>query len=449
MSMNRRRFLHQTGTTTALAMVTAGLRPLAWSDLESARANAKRLQASLEKLSEFGRPSGGTFADGVSRVAYSDADLAGRQYLMGLMKVAGLAPRIDAAGNILGRREGSDASLPPIVFGSHIDSVPNGGNFDGDLGSLAAIEAIHVLQEQGLRTRHALELVVWANEEGVAYGRLLCGSRAAAGRLVEGELDESWEGVTKRDAIRKIGGAPERIEGARRGPFHGYLELHIEQGGTLAKDAVPIGIVEGIVATDRYEVVIRGVANHAGTTTMADRQDAFLAASHLAIAVNQLVRAEAGRQVGTIGRLNVTPNVPNVIPGLVRHSLELRDLSSAKIARLGEAIKTKARAIAESTRTEIEITQTSHDDSALATEAVQTAIEGATRRLQLASRRMPSAAVHDAQIMSRLGPMGMIFVPSVGGISHSPKELTSWEDCANGANVLLQSIVALDSADLG
>jgi N-carbamoyl-L-amino-acid hydrolase len=408
------------------------------------RVNAARLREHLEALSVFGRPAGGTFADGVSRVAYSDADVAGRAYIIRLIEAAGLKPRIDPAGNIFARRPGADQSLPPVLFGSHIDSVPNGGNFDGDLGSLSAIEVVQTLQEARVTTRRPLEIVVWANEEGVAYNNGLAGSRAAAGHTTPGELDAVWNGVKMADAIRKIGGAPERIAEARlaKGAFECYIELHIEQGGTLDEAHIPIGVVDGIVAIDRYDVGIRGFANHAGTTPMPQRHDALLAASHLTIAVNEIVRRDPGRQVGTVGQLNVTPNAPNVVPGLVRLTVELRDLSSRKIAKLGEEIRSRAQQIAAQTQTEIAMRPQAHHDEALATPDVQRTIEQAATKLGLQFRHLPSGAGHDAQMMATLGPMGMIFVPSVSGISHSPKELTRWEDCARGADVLLHAVLA-------
>jgi len=413
----------------------------------SRRVNGERLHERLEALSRFGRPAGGGFEAGVSRVGYSDSDVAARTWVLDQMQAAGLTTRIDAAGNLLGQRAGDDRTLPPVLFGSHIDSVPGGGNFDGDVGSMAAIEAAHTLHEGGVRTRRPLEVVVWANEEGVAYGNGLCGSRAAAGKLEEGELDHVWNGVRKADAIRKIGGNPDRIQEAVRSPgsFRCYLELHIEQGGTLDKAGIPIGVVEGIVAIDRYEAVIRGFANHAGTTPMPDRQDALIAAAHLTLAVHEVVTSEPGRQVGTVGQLTVVPGAPNVVPGLVRHTIELRDLEADKIARLAEAIRARARDIAVKTRTEITITPTSHHEAAFATPEIQAAIESAAARLGLPTRRLPSGAGHDAQMMALLGPMGMIFIPSVDGISHSPRERSRFEDCARGADVLLHTVLALAS----
>jgi len=410
------------------------------------RVNGNRLRQHLEGLSVFGRPAGGTFADGVSRVAYTDADVAGRKYFMELMRQAGLTPRIDAAGNIFGRREGTEASLPPILFGSHIDSVPSGGNFDGDVGSMSALEVMQTLSEHGVKTRHPLEMAVWQNEEGG-----LVGSMAAAGELTARDLERvSQSGMKVADGIRKIGGDPARLNEARR-PKGGqacYLELHIEQGGTLEKAGIPIGVVEGIVSIDEYDVEIRGFANHAGTTPMPERRNAMLAAAKLVEAVQQVVTSEPGQQVGTVGHMEVFPNARNVVPGLVKHSIELRDLSAEKIARLAEKIKERAQEIAKQTNTGITITQVEHDPPAVATPEIQSAIEKVAAQLGLKTMRLPSGAGHDAQMMSRLGPMGMIFVPSIGGISHSPKELSRWDDIANGANVLLGTVMRMDGKNL-
>jgi beta-ureidopropionase / N-carbamoyl-L-amino-acid hydrolase len=444
--VDRRRFL-----------TTLGAAALPWRARGDGlpRTDAARLRSQLERLSVFGRPAGGTFADGVSRIAYTEADVAGRAYVTSLMRDAGLTPRIDPAGNIFARLQASSNGQPrqpdnlPILVGSHIDSVPNGGNFDGDLGSLAAIEAVRALAAAGARTRHPLEVVVWAEEEGAAFGRSLSGSRAVAGDFPSSELALVVDGVAKADAIRRIGGDPSRFEEARRPPasLHTYLELHIEQGGTLERTGIPIGVVEGIVSLERYDVTVRGFANHAGTTLMNERQDALFAAAQLILAIREIVTREPGRQVGTVGKIEVTPNAANVIPGAVKHTIDLRDLDPAKLARLATEIRERAAAIASVTRTEIEIARLTHHDPALAAPGVQQAIAGSAEALGLKWVRMPSGAGHDAQMAARLGPMGMIFVPSVGGISHSPRELTTWEDCARGADVLLRSILAVDRVD--
>ena len=438
--ISRRSFIRGVTLATIAGAARVDLRA------QTPRVDARALRARIEALSVFGRPAGGTFADGVSRTAYSDADVEGRRYVMGLMKAAGLQPRLDAAGNIFGTRRGRDNTRPPILFGSHIDSVPSGGNFDGDLGSLSALGVIEALDAAGVRTRHPLEMVVWAHEEGFAFGRGLACSRIAAGDVTPADLDEVWNGMRRADAIRKIGGNPDRIDTAKRGKgsHHCYLELHIEQGGTLERSATPIGVVEGIVAIDKYDAIVTGFANHAGTTPIAERHDALLAAAHLTIAVRDAVTRLSGRQVGTVGHIEVTPNSPNVIPGRVEMSVELRDLSPQKLVTMMDDIRARAREIAASTQTTIEFKKGTANAPAVASPEVQAAIERAAESLNLKSSRLPSGAGHDAQMMARLGPMGMIFVPSVGGISHSPKELTHWDDCARGADVLLRTILEMD-----
>jgi N-carbamoyl-L-amino-acid hydrolase len=443
--ISRRAFLRGLSAASIAAAASGRVRgqPAA---VTAAHIDARKLRARIEALSVFGRPAGGAFADGVSRVAYSDADVDGRRYVMAQMTAAGLRPRIDPAGNIFARRPGTDGRLAPILFGSHIDSVPSGGNFDGDLGSLSALAAIEALDAGRVATRHPLEMVIWAHEEGFAFGRGLACSRIAAGDFQQSDLDEMWQGLRRSDAIRRIGGDPNRIAEARRpkGSHHCYLELHIEQGGTLERAGVPIGVVEGIVAIDKYDAIVTGFANHAGTTPIADRHDALLAAAHLTVAVREAVTRVPGRQVGTVGHIEVTPNSPNVIPGLARMSIELRDLSTHTLASMMDDIRARARDIAANTQTTIDITRTMQAAPASATPAVQEAIERAAQLLGLATSRLPSGAGHDAQMMALLGPMGMIFVPSMGGISHSPRELTHWDDCARGADVLLRTILEMD-----
>jgi len=437
--VHRRSFL---GALAALGSAR-GASPLVTDGVP--RVNTERLRRRLEELSVFGRPPGGSFADGVSRTAFSDADVAGREYVLGEMRGLRLAPRVDPAGNILGRSEASGSGLLPILFGSHIDSVRGGGNFDGDVGSMAALEVVATLQESGRRTRHPLEVVIWAAEES-NFGSGLHGSRMAVGQIEPGEWERVQDGVRKGDALRRIGGDPERVAEARRaaGSFHAYLELHVEQGGMLDRAGVPIGIVEGIVTIDDYDVTVRGFANHAGTTPMDARRDALVAASQLVLAVRQIATGEAGKQVGTVGRLTVSPGAPNVVPGEVRMTVEFRDLSGETVRRLGEALKARAAEVARETATAIEVRLSSRHEGARADPTIQGAIEKAAGRLGLQCMRLPSGAGHDAQMMARLGPIGMIFVPSVGGVSHSPRELSRFEDCARGADVLLGTILELD-----
>src|SRR6187402_1757448 len=441
--ISRRSFLSLT-SASALAIPTK-----AWSR-QSARPaiDAARLRNRLERLSTHGRPPGGTFADGVSRVAYSVADLTARAFVIDEIKGADIVPRIDAAGNIFARF-GGQPNQAPILFGSHIDSVPNGGNFDGDLGVFSALGVIQAVQAAKLQTRHPLEMVLWAHEESTAFGVGTAASRIVAGDLQSGDMDRTWNGMKRSDAIKRIAGNPDQIETAIRGKgtWHSYVELHIEQGGTLDQAKVPIGIVEGIVGIHRYDVVIEGFANHAGTTPMNERRDAMVAAAQLTLAVREIASRRQGRQVGTVGRIEIEPNSPNVIPGKATLSVEFRDLSEQVLRELGDAVKTRGAAIAKETGTTITFTLASTNIGAPASSGVQAAIGKAASALSLQTRVLPSGAGHDAQQIARICPMGMIFVPSVGGVSHSPKELTTWDDCARGANVLLGTVLELDGRD--
>jgi N-carbamoyl-L-amino-acid hydrolase len=400
--------------------------------------NAARLNAHLKELSAFGaNPQGG-----VSRVAYSDFDRAGRAYVMDLMREAALDVSVDFAGNIFGRRAGSVPSLKPIVFGSHIDSVPEGGNYDGTLGSLSAIEVAQSLAEQKTRTRHPLEVVAWANEEGGLYG-----SRAVSGQLTAPELaNKAWSGKTIEEGIAFLGGTPSRIAEVRRqrGDIATYLELHIEQGGNLERESLNVGVVEGIVGIKQWEVTVTGFQNHAGTTPMDQRHDALLSTARFIDMVNRVVRSEPGRQVGTVGRVQAFPGAPNVIPGRAVCSLELRDLDAAKVDRLFDAIGTEARRIGEANGTTFEFRSLHENVPAPSDPAVREMIDASAKALGYTTRHMPSGAGHDAQAMAQLGPMGMIFIPSIGGISHSPKEYSTPEDCARGAMVLMGAVLLAD-----
>lgn len=406
---------------------------------EPPRVNGDRLNGTLTKLSEFGRnPQGG-----VSRMAYTEADRAAREWVMELMREAGLEPRIDAAGNIMAVRPGSDSTRKPLLFGSHIDSVPEGGNYDGDVGSMGAIEVARTLHENRVSTRHPLELVIWQNEEGG-----LIGSRAVSGDLRAAELDlVSRSGKTIRDGIRFLGGNPDALEGVKRqrGDIAAYLELHIEQGAILDEAKIDIGVVEGIVGILWWDVTIEGFSNHAGTTPMNRRKDAMLAAARFVQAVNRVVTRVPGRQVGTVGRIQALPGAPNVIPGKVVLSLELRDLDDAKIRRLFASIQAEAKRIERDSGTSFSFKAINVNAAAPTDMRIRAVIEREAKAIGLSTRRMPSGAGHDAQDVARLGPVGMIFVPSVGGISHSPKEFSRPKDIENGANVLLRSLLSLDA----
>ena len=433
--MNRREF----GFGLAAAMGTLPVYdPLAIASGSVTRVNGARLNQHLAALAEFGKnPQGG-----VSRVAYSEADRQGRDYVMQLMREAKLDASIDAAGNLIGRRTGSDPALKPILFGSHIDSVPEGGNYDGDVGSLGAIEVAQTLAENGIVTRHAIEVVIFQNEEGG-----LIGSEALLGDLTEKALDiVSSSGKTIREGIRFIGGDPSRLSSVKRdkGSIAAYLELHIEQGGTLEAEHVDIGVVEGIVGINQWNVTVEGFANHAGTTAMNNRRDALLAAAKFIEAVNRVVTGNPGRQVGTVGKIQAFPGAPNVIPGRVILTLELRDLDAGKIQMLYQKIRAETDQIGRTSKVTFDFKELNVNIPAPTDPRIRTIIDQSAKELGLTTRQMPSGAGHDAQDMARLGPVGMIFIPSIGGISHSPKEFSRPQDIENGASVLLAALMKVD-----
>jgi beta-ureidopropionase / N-carbamoyl-L-amino-acid hydrolase len=426
----------------AAALLFPGLASLA-AQPNAFVADSQRVQEHLSALARFGaNPDGG-----VSRVAFSDADVAGRAYVRSLMEAAGLDVRIDAAGNLIGRREGTDRKLPTIVIGSHTDSVPHGGNYDGDVGVMGGIEAAQQLRDRHIRLRHALEVVDFTDEEGG-----LVGSRAMAGNLTSASLDlVNSSGRSVRDGLGALGGDADAVAHARRksADLAAYVELHIEQGGLLERAHTDIGVVQGIVGIHWWEATVTGVANHAGTTPMDQRHDALLAASELVLAVNAAAREFPGRQVATVGRIHADPGAPNVIPGRVTLSIEVRDLDAARIEAVFARIRARAEEIGRAGGTTIEF----RDLEATATPALtdprlQRIIDRTAHALGLTTMAMPSGAGHDAQDIASIAPVGMIFVPSVGGISHSPREYTAPADIAHGVNVLMGTVVAIDAGEL-
>lgn len=421
----------------ALAMSTAA------TAADIGKASADRMEGRIKALSQFGGNADG----GVDRVAYSEADRESRAYIIGELEKLGLSVRVDAGANIFARREGTEPGLRPILFGSHTDSVPGGGNYDGPTGVIAALEAVELLNEAGHQTRHPLEIVVFSNEEGG-----LVGSLAMTGKLKPGALDVvSSSGKTIRDGIDFIGGDSSALASAEVAPgtYEAFIELHIEQGAFLHEGGIDIGVVEGIVGIGWWDVTIEGFANHAGTTPMNRRRDAMVAAAELTLAVNRIARETPGRQVATVGRIKAFPGAPNVIPGRVEMSLEIRDLEQAKIDSVFAAIEAAAGTIAAANDTPISFTYVDVASKPAPTDLrMRRLIEEAANELGYSNMYLPSGAGHDAQDMVKLAPTGMIFVPSVGGISHSPNEFTEPAAMAHGADVLTRTILAIDAGGL-
>ena len=389
--------------------------------------------------------------NGAQRVAFTPTWLKAREWLR--QKVAGLPLEIhtDAAGNLWTTLRGeSDRAL---LIGGHMDSVPNGGWLDGSLNVLAAVEILRRINAQYKgKPPVTVRLVDWADEEGARFGKSLFGSSACSGNL---NMDEARDlkdkqGVRLPDALKEVGVEFERVKesGKELKNAAAYLELHIEQGGILDKERIDIGVVEGIVGINWWDVTIEGFANHAGTTPMNQRQDALLAAAKFIEAVNRVVTSFPGRQVGTVGRIQALPGAPNVIPGKVILSLELRDLDAAKIQMIYQKIRTEADQIAQASRVKFDFKEINVNIPAPTDPRLRALIDQSAKDLGLTTKQMPSGAGHDAQDMARLASVGMIFIPSIGGISHSPKEFSKPKDIENGANVLLGAVMKLDPRDL-
>ena len=404
--------------------------------------NSARLNSHLTTLGQIGRDE-----FGMQRVAFSRHDVDGRDYVSGLMRAAGMSVRIDPAGNIIGRSEGSDPSLPAIVLGSHTDTVPSGGQFDGALGVIAAIEVVEALRDGGQTPRHPVEVMVFTNEEGTSFHRWLLGSRAVAG-LWEAEdfAAVADDGVTLTDRLPDIGGNISRVREARRRPeeLACYLELHIEQGPTLHRGGFPIGVVTGITGRSVYHVDIVGEANHAGTTPMSLRRDAMSAAAQIALAVRRIAGEMEVCRVGTVGSMDVHPNAGNVIPGRVQMGVEFRDERMESLNAAEVELRRTAEEVAHAENVNITVTAQRNTPSVPISNNMQQLIADAAGMAGLEHVSLPSGAGHDAQAIAAITPAAMVFVPSVNGISHAPAEYSAPEDCANGAQVLLNALLLAD-----
>jgi beta-ureidopropionase / N-carbamoyl-L-amino-acid hydrolase len=390
--------------------------------------------ADLAALAQIGRAEGGA----INRIAYSHADRAGRAWVAQRMAELGMTVREDAAGNTLGRYPGQE-ELPPLALGSHTDTVPDGGAYDGALGVVAALACVRALHEAGVQLRHPLEVINFAAEEATMAGGTT-GSQAMAGLFDLALLDKAaWDGRPVRTHMLSAGLDPLRIGEARRPPgsLTAYLELHIEQSERLTSSNTSIGLVEGFVGIRRYALTFHGAANHAGTTPMDRRQDALLAAAPTVATVREI--AVAHGIVGTVGVFTVHPGAPNVIPGRVDLVAELRGLDAAVLDAAEAALARAAQSAGASFAPVVRKPPVPCDQQLIAT------LESTCATLGLSTLRMPSGAGHDAMCMATLCPQTMIFVPSQGGISHSPLEYTTPEDCLNGARALLAGLLQLDA----
>jgi ureidoglycolate amidohydrolase len=400
-----------------------------------------------DAIAELARFNDDPAAGGITREVYTPTYATALDWVAERMRAAGLETRLDAVGNLFGRWPGADPDAPIVLTGSHVDTTLNAGRYDGVLGVLGAIEAVHALRAAGVRPRRGIELVAWAGEEP-RFGTGCVGSRAAAGELEEADLDRlrDRDGTSMADALRAAGFAPERLAQAKIDPttVHALVELHIEQGVVLETHGEPIGAVTAIAAPHDFRLTFTGAATHAGATPMGLRRDALAGAAEAMVALERLAReSPSATTVGTVGVLRLRPGAINVVPGEVELDVDVRDSDLVAREQVVDAIVAAAREIAERRALEIAVTPIVEDVPVACDPRVVQASEAACRELGLSCRRMTSGAYHDAMVLGRHVPVGMIFVPSAGGVSHHPDEYTAPEDLDRGVQVLAGTLARL------
>jgi beta-ureidopropionase / N-carbamoyl-L-amino-acid hydrolase len=402
-------------------------------------------RARLERTFHEQAKIGATPAGGLTRLALSDEDRVIRDRMVAWLEEAGCAVRVDRMGNIFGRRPAvpGGEGLPAVVMGSHVDSVPTGGRFDGVLGVVCALEAIRALNDAKTRTRCPVELAIFTNEEGARFQPAMLGSAVLAGKvsLEDAYAQRDRHGTRLVDELERIGylgGEP-----CVPRPMRAYLELHIEQGPFLEEARLPVGVVEGIVAIAWARVTLHGSQDHAGPTPMRTRHDALVAAAGIVQAVRRIALDIGGDMVGTVGWLDVHPNIVNAIPGKVVLTTDLRTPREADLDRALAELDRAVREIAAAEGVRAEYQPLMRMPLTRFAPEVVNAVEGAARQLGAGYRRMLSGAGHDAQHMAALCPAGMVFVPSIAGKSHCEEEATHFDDIEHGANVLLHAALVL------
>jgi len=400
--------------------------------------NAERLTSRLDALAQVGATPEG----GVRRFAAGDQDKHARDLFAGWLEAAGLEVKIDRIGNIFGLRAGTSAA-PTIMSGSHLDSVDNGGRLDGALGVLAALEAVECLNDADLTTKAPICVAAFTNEEGVRFQPDMMGSLVYAGGLaLETALStRDRDGVTLGAELSRIGYAGDMTPGAMVPQT--FIELHIEQGPVLDVEKLALGAVEALQGISWTEIVIDGEANHAGTTPMGMRRDAGYCAGAVTEFVRRLALDLGGAQVATVGTIELTPNVINVVPGRARLTVDLRNRDNEALYEAERRLEDFCGELEAEQQVQIALTRLARFDPVIFDPGIVTLVEAAAGRLGVSCRRMTSGAGHDAQMMARICPTAMIFVPSVRGISHNPAEHTNRQDLITGATVLLQTLMDL------
>lgn len=404
--------------------------------------NSERLWDRLIELSKIGQQDSG----GITRLSFSKEEREAKDLVTSYMKEAGLTVREDAVGNLIGKLIGKDPKAPIVLTGSHVDSVYNGGNFDGPLGVLAAVEALQTMKEQGVHPTHSIEVVAFTDEEGARFNFGMIGSRGMAGTLKVEALSQAKDsqGVSISDAMLQAGFQPDQIHQAVRskGEIKAYIELHIEQGKLLENKNLSVGVVTGIAGPLWMKFTLEGEAGHAGTTPMSIRRDALAAAAGIMHIIEEESRS-TGSTVGTIGQLQLFPGGVNIIPGRVEFTVDLRDIDEGVRNTVERKIIARARQLCEERSISLSIEDLQRISPAPCSPMVQEAAHKACEQLGFEIFTLSSGAGHDGMQLVNLCDMGMIFVRSKDGISHNPAEWSSKEDCRDAANVLYQTLLNL------
>lgn len=400
--------------------------------------------------------------EGITRLAFTDMDWRGRDYIKSLMADAGLTIREDAFGNVIGRLPGRNESLPSIMSGSHTDSVPRGGNYDGVVGVLSALEVARLLQDEtGKSTiQHPFEVVIFMNEEGSRFGAATLGSRAMVGALSQADLERLVDknGVSLRGALTSRGLESSAIgESLYQNPIHSFIEVHIEQGRVLEEHKIPLGVVTGIAAPTRYKLTLSGRADHSGATPMSMRQDAMCGAAEIILKVENLAQTASGcavldtansvsdaSVVGTVGTISVTPGAMNVIPGQVELGIDIRSISQVAKEQVCNELTSFIASVCEKRQLTYTMDTIADETPVAIDEEMINLVGTSCEDLGIEYMKLPSGAGHDAMNMAEKTQVAMIFIPCKNGVSHNPQEVASVQDISTGILVLESLVRKLD-----
>ena len=410
--------------------------------------DAKRFERNFNAISEFGALKGG----GLTRLAFSKEDLEARKFLINLIEKNGFKLKIDNVGNIYAiYDDGCEVGAKPVCVGSHIDSVPNGGFYDGTLGVMAGLEALTAIKEAGIKLKRPLWLINFSCEESSRFKTATIGSKIISGKLSQQRLHElkDEDGISLFEAMSAAGFKPQNLDEAilKENSLHAYLELHIEQGPVLERSAISVGVVSGIAAPIRFEITIQGKADHSGATPMNMRSDALLAASHIIIAANKFAKNKK-TAVATVGYVHAKPGVLNVVPGEARLGVDLRDIDKKSLDELNLELRNFVDELSHELKFSYEIKELSSDEPVKLSEHAINLLEDEARKLGVKTLTLPSGAGHDAMNLTKLAnSVGMLFIPCVDGISHNTKEAINFKDAVSATKILTNALIRLSNEE--